>query len=207
LKPGFECLEARPVYAKPGQSMLETNDFRKNAKIQIDKHPYTIVDFEHVKPGKGQSFTRCKLRNLQTGQMLERTFKSGERFEEPNLEAREVQFLYPEGEMLTFMDKKTYEQLTLNKTMIGDQVKFLTDNMDVMVLFFDEKPINVEIPIFVVLPITYCEPGFKGDTATGASKPATLQGGHTVNVPLHLKEGDMLKIDTRTGDYVEKVNK
>jgi elongation factor P len=187
--------------------MVETNDFRKGLKIQIDNSPFTVVDFQHVKPGKGQSFTRCKLRNLATGQMLERTFKSGEKFEEPNLEAREMQYLYAEGDMLTFMDSKNYEQLSLQSKMIGDQVKFLKENMEVVVLFFNEKAINVDLPIFVELPITYCEPGFKGDTATGASKPATLQGGHVVTVPLHLKEGDILKIDTRTGDYVEKVNK
>ena len=187
--------------------MLETNDFKKNAKIQIDNQPFAIIDFQHVKPGKGQSFTRCKLRNLMTGQILERTFKSGERFEEPNLEARQMQYLYPEGEMVTFMDSTNYEQLTLNTKMLGDQVKFMKENMEVTVLFFNEKPINIDIPNFVELAITYCEPGFRGDTATGANKPATLQGGHVVTVPLHLKEGDILKIDTRTGDYVEKVNR
>ena len=142
-----------------------------------------------------------------TGQILERTFKSGERFEEPNLENREMQYLYPEGDMAVFMDNTNYEQLSLDSKMLGEQSKFLKENMEVVVLFFNEKAINIELPIFVELPIAYCEPGFKGDTATGASKPATLQGGHIVTVPLHLKEGDILKIDTRTGDYVEKVNK
>ena len=187
--------------------MIETNEFKKGAKLQIEKQPYTVVEFEHVKPGKGQSFTRCKLRNLATGQMLERTFKSGERFETPNLEFREMQYLYGDGEMLTFMDNSNYEQTILNQKMLGDQAKFLTENMVVNVLFFEEKPINIDLPNFVELPITYTEPGFSGNTATGASKPATLQGGHTVTVPLHMKEGDILKIDTRTGDYVEKVNK
>jgi elongation factor P len=187
--------------------MIETSDFKKGVKLQIDGAPYTVIDFQHVKPGKGQSFTRCKLRNLKTGQQLERTFKSGERFESPNLDHRNMQFLYPEGDMLVFMDNENYEQLTIMAAMVGDQAKFLNENMEVGVLFFDEKPINIELPNFVELPITYCEPGFRGDTATGASKPATVQGGHVVTVPLHLKEGDILKIDTRTGDYVEKVNK
>jgi elongation factor P len=187
--------------------MIETNEFKKGAKLQIEKQPYTVLDFEHVKPGKGQSFTRCRLRNLATGQMLERTFKSGERFESPNLETKEVQYLYGDEDMLTFMDNTNYEQIILGRKMLGEQATFLTENMVCNVLFFDEKAINVELPNFVELPIQYTEPGFKGDTATGANKPATLLGGHVVTVPLHLKEGDILKIDTRTGDYVEKVNK
>jgi elongation factor P len=187
--------------------MIETNDFKKGTKIQIDSDPYSVIDFQHVKPGKGQSFTRCKLRNLKTGQQLERTFKSGERFPQPDIEFREMQYLYPDGPMLTIMDNQNYEQIAINQSMIGDQMKFLQENMAVGILFFEGKPINIELPNFVELPITYCEPGFKGDTATGASKPATLQGGHVVTVPLHLKEGDILKIDTRTGEYVEKINK
>jgi len=187
--------------------MIETNEFKKGAKLLIDKAPYSVVDFEHVKPGKGQAFTRCKLRNLATGQMLERTFKSGERFEQPNLEFKTMSFLYGDGEMYTFMDTTNYEQMSLGSKLLGDQAKFLAENMEVQVVLFDEKPISVEIPSFVVLKITYTEPGFKGDTATGASKPATVEGGHICTVPLHLKEGDMVKIDTRSGDYVEKVNK
>jgi elongation factor P len=187
--------------------MIESGEFKKGVKIQIDQYPFSVIDFQHVKPGKGNSFTRCKLKNLQTGQMLEKTFKSGERFEQPNLEQKTMQFLYAENDLLHFMDTTTYDQITLNKSTVGEQFMFLTENLEVGVLFFNEKPINVELPIFVLLPIKYCEPGFKGDTATGANKPATLEGGHVVNVPLHLKEGDILKIDTRTGDYVEKVNK
>jgi elongation factor P len=187
--------------------VIEINDVKKNSKLLIDGFPFSVVEFEHVKPGKGSAFTRCRLKNLKTGQLLERTFKSGERFEEPNLEHREMQFLYSEGEMLTFMDNENYEQLMISKPLVGTQAMFLKENMEVGILFFDEKPITVELPIFVELPIVYTEPGFKGDTATGATKPAKLQGGHTVTVPLHLKEGDILKIDTRTGDYVEKINR
>ena len=187
--------------------MIETNEFRRGAKLQIDGAPYSVIDFEHVKPGKGQAFTRCKLKNLKTGQQLERTFKAGERFEEPNLEHREMQFLFMEGDLLNLMDLKNYEQIQVNKQLVGDTFLFLTENLEVGVLFFEERPINIELPVFVNLAIQYCEPGFKGDTAQGATKPATLVGGHKVTVPLHMKEGDVLKVDTRTGEYVEKVNK
>ncbi|NCN27206.1 elongation factor P [bacterium] len=186
--------------------MIELNDIRKNSKVLLDSSPYAIIDFEHVKPGKGGSFTRVKMRNLITGQLLERTFKSGEKFGQPDLDHRDMQYLYPEGDMYHFMDTGNYEQLALEKSLLGDQIVFLKEGLQVTVLFFNGKPINIEIPNFVELAIEYCEPGFKGDTAQGATKPARLVGGHTVTVPLHLKEGDVLKIDTRTGDYVAKVS-
>ncbi len=187
--------------------MIDINDIKKGSKLLIDSSPYTVLDFQHVKPGKGSSFTRCVVKNLQTGKQLERTFKSGERFEEPNLDFKMMQYLYADGDMYHFMDTSNYEQLAFNGSLLGEQVPFLKESIEVNVLFFNEKAITVELPNFVILPITYCEPGFKGDTATGASKPATLEGGHVATVPLHLKEGDFVKIDTRTGDYVEKVNK
>ncbi len=188
-------------------SFIDTNEIRKGSKIQIDNYPYTVIDFQHVKPGKGNAFTRCRLKNLQTGAALEKTWKSGERLETPDLEFRNMQYLYPEGDMYVFMDNSNYEQISLTKESMAEQVVFLTENMEVNVLFYNGKAINVELPTFVQLPIVYCEPGFKGDTATGAMKPAELQGGHKCMVPLHLKEGDLLKVDTRTGEYVEKVNK
>jgi elongation factor P len=187
--------------------MIEINDVKKNSKLIVDGFPYAIVDFEHVKPGKGNSFTRCRLKNLVTNQLLERTFKSGEKFPEPNIDHKVMQYLYAEAEMLYFMDLQNYEQIIIPQSLVGEQRPFLLENMECGILFYNDKPIQVELPIFVNLPIQYCEPGFKGDTATGASKPATLAGGHVVKVPLHLKEGDVLKIDTRTGDYIEKVNK
>jgi elongation factor P len=187
--------------------MIEINDIKKNTKLLIDGDPYSVVDFQHVKPGKGSSFTRSKLKNLKTGQLLERTFKSGERFPQPDLEFKDMQFLYPEGIFYTFMDLENYEQTSVEEKLIKDQIPFLKENIKVQVMFFDGKPINVELPTFVELAITYCEPGFKGDTATGASKPATLEGGLKLTVPLHMKEGDILKVDTRTGEYVEKVNR
>jgi elongation factor P len=187
--------------------MIDSGDLRKGSKILLDNYPCTILEAEHVKPGKGSAFARCRLRNLQTGQLLEKTFKSNERFEEPNLEFREMQYLYLENDMFVFMDNQSFEQVSVSANLIGDSKVFLKENIPVGVLFYNEKPITVDLPTFVELPITYCEPGFKGDTATGASKPATVEGGHVVTVPLHLKEGDVLKIDTRTGEYVEKVNK
>ena len=187
--------------------MIDTNEIRKGVKIEIENQPFTVVDFQHVKPGKGNTFTRVKLKNLQTGQVLEKTFKSGERLEQPNLENHTMQYLYSEENIFHFMDSSNYEQITLNKSTIGNQSVFLKENLEVEVLFFNGKPINVELPVFAELVITYCEPGFRGDTATGATKPATLEGGHICKVPLHLKEGDKLKIDTRTGEYVEKINK
>jgi elongation factor P len=187
--------------------MIETSEFRKGAKLELEQQPYSIIDFEHHKPGKGNAITRAKLRNLVTGQLLERTFKSGEKFASPDIEAKEMQYLYREGEILTFMDTENYEQISLNSSVLKDQLMFLKDGINTTVLFYNGKPITVELPIFVELPIEYCEPGFKGDTATGATKPATLLGGHKVTVPLHLKVGDILKIDTRDGAYMEKVNK
>lgn len=187
--------------------MIDSGDLRKGSKILLDNNPCAILEAEHVKPGKGSAFARCRLRNLQTGQLLEKTFKSNERFEEPNLEFREMQYLYMENGMFVFMDNQNYEQVSVEEKIIGEAKVFLKENIQVGVLFYNERPITVELPTFVELPIVYCEPGFKGDTATGASKPATVEGGHVVTVPLHLKEGDVLKIDTRTGDYVEKVNK
>jgi len=185
--------------------MIESNDFKKNTKILIDKDPYTVVEFEHVKPGKGNAFTRCRLRNLKTGQILDRTYKNGEKFKQPDIDNKKMQYLYEDGSMLVFMDTQNFEQININSELLGKQIKFLKESMDVDVLFVDESPLNVEIPTFVELAISYCEPGFKGDTAQGANKPATCEGGHVCQVPLHLKEGDILKIDTRTGDYVEKV--
>ncbi|NCN40552.1 elongation factor P [bacterium] len=187
--------------------MLEVGSFKRNSKLEIDGFPYTVVDFQHVKPGKGSAFTRCKLRNLITGQQLERTFKSGDRFPIPDISAKDMQYLYAEGDLLTFMDTSDYEQITIDASTLGDSRKFLVDNMECAVLFYNNKPINVELQNFVELPIEYCEPGFKGDTAQGGTKPATLAGGHTVTVPLYLNQGDILKIDTRTGEYVEKVSK
>jgi elongation factor P len=187
--------------------MYETGDFKKGLRIMVEGSPYQILDFQHVKPGKGNQFSRTKMRNLLTGQQLERTFKSGERFEVPNVENKEMQFLYKDDSGWNFMDQTSYEQVAMNETQVGENRFFLTENMQVVVLFYNERPVSIDVPKAVNLRVAQTDPGVKGDRVTGATKPATLETGHVVNVPLHINEGDVLRIDTSTGDYVERVNK
>lgn len=186
--------------------MYETSDFKKGLKILIEKDPYTIVDFQHVKPGKGNQFTRTKLRNLLTGQNLEKTFKSGEKFEVPNVENKEMTFLYKDDSGYNFMDQTNYEQLLMTPGDVGEAANYLTENLVVMILIFNEKPVAVDVPKAVNLKVAHTEPGVKGDRVTGATKHATMETGLVVNVPLHIAEGDVLRIDTSTGDYVERVS-
>lgn len=186
--------------------MYETSDFKKGLKILIDKDPYTIVDFQHVKPGKGNQFTRTKLRNLLTGQNLEKTFKSGEKFEVPNVENKEMTFLYKDDTGYNFMDQTNYEQLLMTPDDVGDTANYLTENLQVVILIFNERPVAVDVPKAVNLKVAHTEPGVKGDRVTGATKHATMETGLIVNVPLHIAEGDVLRIDTSTGDYVERVS-
>ncbi len=186
--------------------MLETSDFRKGLKLLIDNDPYTVVDFQHVKPGKGNQFTRTKLRNLLTGQNLERTFKSGEKFGVPNVETKDMSYLYRDDNGFNFMDKSNYEQLMMTPDEVGDQSNYLTENLEVSILFFNEKAVAVEVPKSVNLKVAQTDPGIKGDRVTGATKPATLETGLVVNVPLHINEGDLLKVDTTSGAYVERVS-
>lgn len=185
--------------------MYETADFKKGLYIEIEKVPYVIVDFQHVKPGKGNQFTRTRIKNLLTNNTIDRTFKSGERVGEPALEKKRMQYLYADQDGYQFMDLDAYEQILLDRESVGDRKDYLIENLEIEVLYFNGKPIAVDVPTFVNLKITYCEPGVKGDTATGGSKPATVETGLIVQVPFHIKQGDVLKIDTRTGDYVEKV--
>ena len=187
--------------------MYDTSDIRKNLKIVIDGQPYTIVDHQFVKPGKGQAFTRTKLKNMITGSVLEKTFKSGEKLEKADMEERQMQYLYPDGDQFVFMDTSNYSQLHLNRDVLEDTPDYLQDGMMVDVLFFDDKPIGVTPPNFVELEVTDTEPGFKGDTSSNATKPATVETGKTLQVPLFVDKGDVLKIDTRTGSYVERVKK
>jgi elongation factor P len=187
--------------------MYDTSDIRKNLKIIVDGTPYTIIEFQFVKPGKGQAFTRTKLRNMLNGNVIERTFKTGEKLEKADLEVRQMTFLYPEGGRYVFMDSQTYEQIDLTAEQLGDSRYYLQDNMQVEVLFWNDRPIGVTPPTFVELRVVETEPGFKGDTTTNALKPAKLETGVTVQVPLFVNEGDILKIDTRTGEYVERVRK
>ncbi len=184
--------------------MYSTSDFKKGLKIEIDGVPYTIVDFQHVKPGKGGAFVRTKIKNLITGKVLDQTYRSGEKVQKPDLVEREMQFLYREGDTFHLMDNENYEQLALTADQLGDAVLYLTENMNVKVLFFNQQPVTAEVPNFVELTVAQTEPGVKGDTASGGSKPATLETGAVIQVPLFINEGDRLKVDTRTGNYIER---
>ena len=185
--------------------MYSTSDFRKGLKIELEGKPFIMVDFLHVKPGKGGAFVRTKLKNMETGQVLEKTFRSGEKVDRPDLIEREMQYLYRDAEGYCFMDNNNYEQIFIDEDYLGDNKDFLKENVDVKMLFFNNKPIGIELPICVQLEITQTEPGIRGDTATGATKPATLETGVVIQVPLFINAGDVVKIDTRTGDYVERV--
>lgn len=186
--------------------MLETADFKKGLKILVDGQPYTVVDFQHVKPGKGNQFSRTKLRNLLTGQQLERTFKSGEKFGVPDVMNREMGFLYKDDSGYTFMDKENYEQITMDEATVGESRFYLIENLEVVILFYNDRPVSVDVPKSVNLRVAQTDPGLKGDTVTGGTKPATLETGLVVKVPLHINEGDLLRIDTTTGEYGSRVN-
>jgi len=184
--------------------MYSTPDFRKGLKIEINGEPFVVVDFLHVKPGKGGAFVRTTLRSLITGNVVDRTFRSGEKVDKPDLEEKQMQFLYESDGDFHFMDNETYEQLFLTREQLGDARNYLHESVTVTLLLHNGKPIGVEVPIFVELAVAATEPGVRGDTAAGATKPATLETGMTVQVPLFINTGDVLKIDTRTGKYIER---
>lgn len=185
--------------------MYESGDLRKGLKIEIDGDPHTIVQFEFVKPGKGQALYKCKLKNMLTGAQFDRTFRSGDKFKEANLEELEMEYLYSDGDKYYFMNTSTYDQDFLTEDQIGDSRAFLKENTVCSVLFFDRKPIDISLPNFVDLRVVEAEPWAKGDTATGSTKPATLETGCEVQVPPFINEGELIRIDTRTGSYVERV--
>jgi elongation factor P len=186
---------------------MDTSDIRKGLKIMENGQPYVVVDFQFVKPGKGQAFTRVKIKNMATGAVLERTYKSGEKLEPADVEERQLQYIYPEGSDFVFMDAQTGEQITVPGEKVGDDSRWLSDGMNVNIVLFKGAPIGLTLPSHVVLQIVNSEPGIKGDTASGATKPATLSTGATVNVPLFIQEGEWVKIDTRDGSYLERVNR
>jgi elongation factor P len=186
--------------------MYDTSDIRKGLKVLMDGNPYTIVEFQFVKPGKGAAFTRTRFKNLLSGAVIERNIRSGEKLEPANVDERQMQFLFREGEDFVFMDQSTYEQTHVSTDVIGDDARWLKDNLECAVLIFNERPVGVTLPNFVALRVTASEPGIKGDTSGGATKPATLETGTVINVPLFIKEGETLRIDTRTGEYVERVS-
>ena len=184
---------------------VDTSQFRNGLKVEIDGEPYVMVYFQHVKPGKGGAFVRTKIKNLRTGRQLEKTFRSGEKVDEAEVEDKKMQYLYQDGDSYIFMDQETYDQIPFTAEQLGDSQKYLKENLDVDVVFWRGKPINIELPSFIEAAITQCDPGLKGDTASGATKPATLETGAVVSVPLFIKEGETIRVDTRSGEYVERV--
>ncbi|HHX22498.1 MAG: elongation factor P [Tepidanaerobacteraceae bacterium] len=185
--------------------MISTNDLKTGVTVEIDGEVYTVVDFQHVKPGKGAAFVRTKIKNIKTGQVLDKTFRAGEKLNRAIIDRKTMQYLYSDGEIFYFMDTQTYEQIPINKNLIEESIKYLKENMEVMVMFYEGISIGIELPTFVELEVTQTEPGFKGDTATGGSKPATLETGVVVQVPLFINTGDILRVDTRTGEYLSRV--
>jgi elongation factor P len=187
--------------------MYQLSDFKKGLKLLFEGQPFTVTDFQHVKPGKGNQFTRCKMRNLITGQNREFTFKQGEKFEPADISTMEMQFLYKDDNGFNFMNQSNFEQITLNEEDVGDAKNYLIENLDCVIMTFNGKAIGVDVPNSVVLKVVKTDPNFKGNTVQGGSKPAELETGHIVHVPMHINEGDMLKVDSRTGEYIERVNK
>lgn len=185
--------------------MYTTQDFRKGLKIEIDGEPFIIVDFQHVNPGKGGAFVRTKLKSLITGRVIDPTFKAGDKVKKPDTSEDTVQFLYTDGEMFNFMDVKSYEQHAVAREMLGDAVDYLKPEMNVTLLFFNGRAIGIDLPNFVDLKVTKCDPGVRGDTVSGATKPATVETGASFNVPLFVNEGDCIRLDTRSHEYVSRV--
>jgi elongation factor P len=186
---------------------VSTTEFRTGLKIEIDGEPYVIVDFQHVKPGKGGAFVRTKIKSLRSGNVIDRTYRAGEKVGVPELEEKTMQYLYAADKDRVFMDTTSYEQVSLSELQLGDSINYLKENMEIKVLYYKGAPINIEVPMFVELAIAKTDPGVRGDTASGGSKPATLETGAVVKVPFYLNEGDLVKVDTRTGTFIERVKK
>jgi elongation factor P len=185
-------------------AVISTAEFRNGSKIELDGEPYTLVEFQHVKPGKGGAFVRTKLKNLRDGRVLERTFRAGEKLDVPDLTHSTMQFLYAQGDEYVFMDSATYDQLPLRHDQLGEAGDFMQEGMEVKVLFHQGRPIDVEIPNFLELEIVETDPGVRGDTASGGTKPARLETGAVVKVPLYMEVGERIKVDTRTRTYIER---
>ena len=185
--------------------MISAGDLRKGVTFEFDGQVFTVTDFLHVKPGKGAAFVRTKLRNVISGGVVDRTFNPTEKLQEAVIERKEMQYLYSDGELYYFMDQETFEQIPLNAEKVEDAIKYLKENMFAVIKFFKGSAFSVEAPNFVELQITYTEPGVKGNTATNSLKPATVETGATINVPMFVNDGDVIRIDTRTGEYMERV--
>lgn len=185
--------------------MITSNDFKNGMTIELDGQLMTVVEFLHVKPGKGSAFVRTKLKNLRTGFTVEKTFKAGEKLTKAHIAKKSMQFLYANDGEYTFMDNESYDQINVMEDLVGDAKKWMTDGMDLHIMFHETTPLGVEVPNFVELKVIQTEPGFKGDTATGGTKPATLETGAVIQVPLFVEMDEVLQIDTRTGQYLRRV--
>lgn len=185
--------------------MISSNDLRNGVTIELDNGIWAVVEFLHVKPGKGSAFVRTKLKNVETGNVMEKTFRAGEKMPKANINKREMEYLYAEGEDYIFMDNESYDQISLSKAQIGDGIKYLKENTKVNILKHDERIIGVDIPNHIELEVTETAPGEKGNTAQGGSKPATLETGAVVNVPFFINIGDKIRVDTRTNEYLDRV--
>jgi elongation factor P len=184
--------------------MISTSEFKRGMKIEMEGTPYEIIEFQHFKPGKGGAFVRTKLRNILNGRVVENTFRSGEKVEKPDLETRVMQFLYHEGENFVFMDLTSYEQMSVTASQTGGKGGYLKDGQEVKVLLYRGNALDVDLPVTVVLQVAETEPGVKGDTVSNTTKVAVLETGISVNVPLFINPGEMIKVDTRTGDYISR---
>lgn len=187
--------------------MYTASDLRKGLKIEIDGEPYMITDFDFCKPGKGQALYRCKLKSMLTGSTMDRTYRSADKIDKPDLMEKSMIFSYDDGSAYVFMDGETYEEVRVERSVLGDRSKFLDDNMECNILFFRDKAIEITLPYFVEKEVLETEPGAKGDTATNVLKPAKVENDLEIQVPLFVNQGDVIKIDTRTGEYVERVRK
>lgn len=185
--------------------MISAGDFRNGVTIEFEGNIYTVIEFQHVKPGKGAAFVRTKIKNLKTGTVVEKTFRPTERLPKARIERKDMEYLYQDGDIFNFMDTESYEQIGLTKDQLGDALKFIKENNSVKILSHNGVIFGIEPPLFAELRVTHTEPGFKGDTSTGATKPATVETGATVNVPLFIEIDDIIKIDTRTGEYLSRV--
>lgn len=184
--------------------MISVNDLRTGVTVEIDGDIYTVVDFLHVKPGKGAAFVRTKLKNIRTGASVEKTFRAGERISRAHIETKQMQYMYSTDGEYFFMDMETFDQISLQASDLGDAPKYLLENMIIGIQFYQTQAVGVDLPTTVILEVTMTEPGFRGDTAQGATKPATLQTGITIQVPLFVEQGEMVKVDTRTGEYLSR---
>ena len=185
--------------------MVSAGDFRNGLTIELENNIFQVIEFQHVKPGKGAAFVRAKIRNVMSGAVTERTFNPSEKFQEAFIERRDMQYLYSDGDLYYFMDNETYEQIPINASVLSDNFKFVKENMVCKVLSYKGNVFAVEPPMFVELEVTYTEPGFAGNTTTTSGKPATLENGYEISVPMFVNIGDVIKIDTRTGEYMERV--